>query len=128
MKVGGEWKYQPRLVSWYGPCDYAYSGLVMEKNLNWAPELLDLLHRLIGMTRHEFNSCFLNLYRHGWVRYYTDISTYCSKILFFCSWIPTFAFGEIKWYGGGDFNFFIFPEPFEIIFKILLVIPWLFSH
>ena len=45
MKVGGEWKYQPRLVSWYGPCDYSYSGLVMEKNLNWAPELLDLLHR-----------------------------------------------------------------------------------
>ena len=43
--MGGEWKYQPRLVSWYGPCDYAYSGLVMEKNLNWAPELLDLLHR-----------------------------------------------------------------------------------
>ncbi len=26
MKVGGEWKYQPRLVSWYGPCDYSYSG------------------------------------------------------------------------------------------------------
>merc|ERR1719430_357063 len=66
VKVGGEWKYQPRLVSWYGPCDYQYSGLAMEKNLNWAPELLDLLHRLISMTRHEFNSCFLNLYRHGY--------------------------------------------------------------
>jgi len=66
VKVEGEWKYQPRLVSWYGPCDYSYSGLVMEKNLNWAPELLDLLHRLISMTRHEFNSCFLNLYRHGY--------------------------------------------------------------
>merc|ERR1719341_1930694 len=66
IKVNGEWKYQPRLVSWYGPCDYAYSGLVMDKNLNWAPELLDLLHRLISMTRHEFNSCFLNLYRHGY--------------------------------------------------------------
>ena len=65
IKVNGEWKYQPRLVSWYGPCDYSYSGLVMDKNLNWAPELLDLLHRLISMTRHEFNSCFLNLYRHG---------------------------------------------------------------
>ena len=65
IKVAGEWKYQPRLVSWYGPCDYSYSGLVMDKNLNWAPELLDLLHRLISMTRHEFNSCFLNLYRHG---------------------------------------------------------------
>ncbi len=48
VKVGGEWKYQPRLVSWYGPCDYSYSGLVMEKNLNWAPELLDLLHRYIS--------------------------------------------------------------------------------
>jgi alkylated DNA repair dioxygenase AlkB len=36
-----------------------------EKNLNWAPELLDLLHRLMGMTKHDFNSCFLNLYRHG---------------------------------------------------------------
>lgn len=66
VKVEGEWKYQPRLVSWYGPCDYSYSGLTMEKNLNWAPELLDLLHRLISMTRHEFNSCFLNLYRHGY--------------------------------------------------------------
>ena len=65
VKIGGEWKYETRLVAWYGPCDYVYSGLNLEKNLNWAPELLDLLHRLIAMTRHEFNSCFLNLYRHG---------------------------------------------------------------
>ena len=65
MKIGGEWKYETRLVAWYGPCDYFYSGLTLEKNLNWAPELLDLLHRLIAMTRHEFNSCFMNLYRHG---------------------------------------------------------------
>ena len=49
----------------YGPCDYVYSGLELKKNLNWAPELLDLLHRLIGMTRSDFNSCFANLYRHG---------------------------------------------------------------
>ena len=49
----------------YGPCDYVNSGLELKKNLNWAPELLDLLHRLIGMTRHDFNSCFCNLYRHG---------------------------------------------------------------
>jgi hypothetical protein len=66
VKVAGEWKYQPRLVSWYGPCDYQFGGLTMQKNLQWAPELLDLLHRLISMTRHEFNSCFLNLYRHGY--------------------------------------------------------------
>ena len=65
VKIGGEWKYETRLVAWYGPCDYNYSGLQLDKNLNWAPELLDLLHRLIAMTRHEFNSCFMNLYRHG---------------------------------------------------------------
>ena len=28
-----------------------FGGLTMEKNLQWAPELLDLLHRLISMTR-----------------------------------------------------------------------------
>ena len=65
VKIGGLWKYETRLVAWYGPCDYDYSGLHLDKNLNWAPELLDLLHRLIAMTRHEFNSCFCNLYRHG---------------------------------------------------------------
>ena len=65
VKIGGDWKYETRLVAWYGPCEYNYSGLQLDKNLNWAPELLDLLHRLIAMTRHEFNSCFCNLYRHG---------------------------------------------------------------
>ena len=65
VKIGGDWKYETRLVAWYGPCEYNYSGLHLDKNLNWAPELLDLLHRLIAMTRHEFNSCFCNLYRHG---------------------------------------------------------------
>ena len=65
VKIGNDWKYETRLVAWYGPCDYNYSGLQLDKNLNWAPELLDLLHRLIAMTRHEFNSCFCNLYRHG---------------------------------------------------------------
>ena len=65
IKIGGEWKYETRLVAWYGPCDYNHAGLDLDKNLNWAPELLDLLHRLIAMTRHDFNSAFLNLYRHG---------------------------------------------------------------
>ncbi len=65
VKIGGEWKYETRLVAWYGPCDYIYSGLHLEKNLNWAPELLDLLHRLNAMARQDFNCCFLNLYRHG---------------------------------------------------------------
>lgn len=45
MKIGGEWKYATRLVAWYGPCDYNYLGLNLERNPNWCPELLDLLHR-----------------------------------------------------------------------------------
>jgi len=65
IKIGGEWKYETRLVAWYGPCDYTFSGLDLKKNPNWAPELLDLLHRLVGMTKNDFNTCFANLYRHG---------------------------------------------------------------
>ena len=30
VKVAGEWKYQPRLVSWYGPCAYQFGGLTMQ--------------------------------------------------------------------------------------------------
>ena len=48
MKVGGEWKYETRLVAWYGPCDYNYSGLNLDRNPNWCPELLDLLHRFVN--------------------------------------------------------------------------------
>jgi len=29
IKTGGEWKYETRLVAWYGPCDYVYSGLTL---------------------------------------------------------------------------------------------------
>ena len=63
VQISGEWKYETRLVAWYGPCDYVFSGLKLEMNTNWAPELLDLLHRLSTMAKNEFNSCFLNLYR-----------------------------------------------------------------
>ena len=65
VQVGGDWKHETRLVAWYGPCDYTHSGLTLAQNTHWAPELLDLLHRLIAMTKSDFNSCFLNLYRHG---------------------------------------------------------------
>ena len=56
----------PRLIAWYGPCDYIDSGMELMKNLHWSPEMLDLLHRLIGMTKKDYNSCFANLYRNGY--------------------------------------------------------------
>ncbi|CAG0884593.1 unnamed protein product [Cyprideis torosa] len=65
IRIAGQYKNQPRLVSWFGPCDYSYQGIVMEMDDNWPPELLDLLHRIISFTGTEYNSCFLNLYRSG---------------------------------------------------------------
>ena len=53
------------LQAWYGPCNYSFSGLDLKKNPNWAPELLELLHRLFGMTKNDFNTCSANLYEHG---------------------------------------------------------------
>lgn len=45
IMVGGKWRHIPRLISWLGPCDYSHNGMVIEKNENWPPEILDLLHR-----------------------------------------------------------------------------------
>ncbi|KAK8748024.1 hypothetical protein OTU49_016278 [Cherax quadricarinatus] len=62
----GQWQNLPHLLSWIGPCDYSYSGVVLEKNTNWLPEIVDLLHRLIRYTGNQYNSCILNLHRNGY--------------------------------------------------------------
>ncbi|XP_037071446.1 pre-mRNA-processing factor 39-like [Pollicipes pollicipes] len=54
-----------RLVAWFGPCSLEESGLMMPANDSWAPELLDLLQRLMQLTGQEFNSCHLSLFRSG---------------------------------------------------------------
>lgn len=64
--IEGKWQNLPHLLSWIGPCDYSYSGVTLEKNTNWLPEIVDLLHRLIRYTGNQYNSCFLNLYRNGY--------------------------------------------------------------
>jgi hypothetical protein len=31
VQIGNDWRYETRLVAWYGPCDYHHSGLSLEK-------------------------------------------------------------------------------------------------
>ena len=55
---------QPRLVKWYGPCDYTYSGLTLPKTK--MHDLVEELRRRVSKTAGvEFNSCMCNLYRSG---------------------------------------------------------------
>ncbi|XP_068223552.1 uncharacterized protein [Palaemon carinicauda] len=64
--VDGQWHNLPHLLSWIGPCDYSYSGVTLEKNTDWLPEIVDLLHRLIRYTGNQYNCCYLSLYRNGY--------------------------------------------------------------
>lgn len=65
--AGGEqWAPLPRLLSWIGPCDLTFDGMTLEKNTQWLPEIVDLLHRLIRYTSNQYNSCLLSLFRGGY--------------------------------------------------------------
>ncbi|KAK7071105.1 PRP39 pre-mRNA processing factor 39 [Halocaridina rubra] len=64
--VEGQWHNLPHLLSWIGPFDYSYSGMTLEKNTDWLPEIVDLLHRLIKFTDHQYNCCYMALYRNGY--------------------------------------------------------------
>ena len=65
MVIDGENSNVPHLLSWVGPCDYSYRGLTLFKNDTWRPEIVDLLHRLMQYTDHQYNSCYVGLFRNG---------------------------------------------------------------
>ena len=55
---------QPRLVAWYGPCPYTYSGLTLPAAP--MPAAVERLRaRVEELTGHRFNSVLANLYRDG---------------------------------------------------------------
>lgn len=63
----GEKVPQPRQTAWYADdptMDYSYSGIT-ESVQFWLPELLDLKYKIENVTRAEYNSVLLNLYRTG---------------------------------------------------------------
>lgn len=64
VRVYGRVVPQPRLVAWYGPCPYTYSGLTLEAQA--APERLQQLMTAASEVAGEnFNSVMCNLYRDG---------------------------------------------------------------
>ena len=57
---------QPRLISWHAENDikYSYSGIELEPS-PWTLTLLNIKKTVQTKIKHEFNSAFINLYRHG---------------------------------------------------------------
>jgi len=57
---------QPRLISWHADPDvhYSYSGIDLTPT-PWTQTLLNIKEVIETTIRQEFNSAFLNLYRHG---------------------------------------------------------------
>jgi alkylated DNA repair dioxygenase AlkB len=53
---------QPRLVAWFGPGPYTYSGLTLEPQ-EWLDDLLLIRRQLRKLTKIEFNSVLCNYYR-----------------------------------------------------------------
>ncbi|XP_076362496.1 alpha-ketoglutarate-dependent dioxygenase alkB homolog 3-like isoform X3 [Tachypleus tridentatus] len=71
IKIMGE-KYQtPRLVAWYGPFPYSYSGVTLEADQEWPNEVTVIQLKVeqhlseVYKTTVSFNSVLLNLYRNG---------------------------------------------------------------
>lgn len=55
---------QPRLVAWYGPCAYTYSGLTLPAR-ETPSELAQLITQASDIAGEQFDSVMCNLYRDG---------------------------------------------------------------
>jgi alkylated DNA repair dioxygenase AlkB len=64
VRFGGRELPTPRLVAFYGPHDYSYSGIVHAARTLPA-EVEALRGRLVAETGHPFNCVLMNLYRDG---------------------------------------------------------------
>lgn len=66
MNMYGKQVLFPRLTSWYGASDKAYSFSGIRLNPNpWIDELIDIKKMIEPLCEVEFNSVLLNLYRDG---------------------------------------------------------------
>lgn len=64
LRMYGKDVPQPRLVAWYGPCDYTYSRLTLPAQS--LPERLQGLMAVASdLAGEQFNSVMCNLYRDG---------------------------------------------------------------
>ncbi|XP_013781612.1 alpha-ketoglutarate-dependent dioxygenase alkB homolog 3-like [Limulus polyphemus] len=71
IKIMGEKYPTPRLVAWYGPFPYSYSGVTLEADQKWPDDLKEIQLKVeqhlneIQKEKVSFNSVLLNLYRNG---------------------------------------------------------------
>ncbi len=66
MNMYGKKVLFPRLTSWYGESDKAYSFSGIKLNPNpWIDELIEIKKMIEPLCEVEFNSVLLNLYRDG---------------------------------------------------------------
>jgi alkylated DNA repair dioxygenase AlkB len=66
MNMYGKQVLFPRLTSWYGASDKAYSFSGIKLNPNpWIDELIEIKKMIEPLCEVEFNSVLLNLYRDG---------------------------------------------------------------
>jgi len=66
MNMYGKSVLFPRLTAWYGDSDkfYSFSGITFIPN-QWTKELLEIKTKIESITKTNFNSVLLNLYRNG---------------------------------------------------------------
>jgi len=95
IKIFGKVIPIPRLNAWYANpgIHYMYSGHQLKHN-HWTPVLLDLKGQIEEFCSMEFNSCLINLYRHGkdYVSWHSDNEPELGPDPF----IATLSFGGIR--------------------------------
>lgn len=66
MNMYGKQINFPRLTAWYGDNDkpYSFSGIKLAP-LTWNEDLLSIKNKIEPISKNEFNSVLLNLYRDG---------------------------------------------------------------
>ena len=64
LRIYGKQVLQPRLVAWYGPCAYSYSGSALQA-ANMPKCLSELSEVVSAIAGESFNSVMCNLYRDG---------------------------------------------------------------
>lgn len=66
MNMYGKKMNFPRLTAWYGDNDkpYSFSGITLTPKV-WNEELISIKRKIEPITKVEFNSVLLNLYRDG---------------------------------------------------------------
>ena len=62
VRMFGKLVPQPRLIAWYGPRSYSYSGITLEPR-EWTARLISIKSKVEAICDSSFNTVLLNYYR-----------------------------------------------------------------